>query len=1139
MKIKLNSIVFFSLFLFCFLVLSSTAQAYYGPKDYLTEYVTQNYWWNGTAKGADVRKGYVDVAVPNDFDTLQYVRVILSSTTGTDLGNTTSYANVVTSYPTTYSRSTIYVNLTGNVPSQSYNLTNPDTAPTINLSLNYSNYFGGTDIWAGENIWPSGAANPINTIFFNYTIRNPSTSKSLTGVTVILQFNTTSGADGIRDAVNISLGSNTTTISGGSTTTATYISNTDADTDYDRYTWTGDLATSALVYITFNATLTSNSTGNIPLNGNSINLDGAGDKGGLGNYSNPATLTGRTISSKLARGPIRQGVDMQISNSVWYVRGIIKNMANASLNPGGNTLTYNITGWRIYSIDSTTGAPYATANMTGEFNQTATSTYLTTADGQITTMELSRSSNTSWYNTSLSASKPYIASYFDWYVVWNDTQSEFHAGYINTTMDMQTIQKVDQVYLNTITGVLYPDTGNQAATVNDTIYYTGSSSISAGKLTIYSIVPVNTTGGTFHGLFNISTSTIRVYFQNTSGCTGTTCQLGIGNYTNVTTQPTYYGNNGTVVITIADLSSVYIQNSNNKIGRNLSAAGDKIYVTFDVLSNSSMTTGDTYVFTGNSTLTTGSGTYEAENVFSPASIQVSAKRLIGYKDLFVPNPAAPTQINATLNITVQASAGEYIAGIKFTDYVVNGTFGMGNDNLSNYIGNLTVKYCNAAAICGPIQNGTGYNVTWNGTRQLIDGTWVSVYEFINATGDGTFNLTNNQYIQVDYQMNVTTAGTYILPLQIAAFDPTTGESFAAQAFGVIRVDVLPPALPLQITDHDLELAKRVVVGTPAMWIKNFEVYNPNARAIPASFETTVFGDAMQGFVSYYNDQGEKIEENVVFGNVANGKKTMSWESTVNPFETRTYEVRVITPPVMEIDRDVEVLDKLENKMVKLKMDIFLKSFAEETYSNLVLNLPVSYENILEAKDGFGKAMQFTGGKDASSIIVDQVEAGGMKTISLIYKASYPTIIITPDRDRYDLSAPVNLEILVINGGETIDYPYLEVEIYTPGMDVIYSNLEKLKSMEPLEKTQNYEKFVVPANAPGGMYVASAKFREDFTVLASGTGNFLVVGPSVTTPEALQIVAVLSVTLVLVYFSLKRFREIRRTKGILEGTAPIS
>jgi hypothetical protein len=594
------------------------------------------------------------------------------------------------------------------------------------------------------------------------------------------------------------------------------------------------------------------------------------------------------------------------------------------------------------------------------------------------------------------------------------------------------------------------------------------------------------------------------------------------------------------MITVADLSSVYKEGTGNKIGKNLTlSAEDRIVLVYDVLSNVSMTTGDTYVFTGNTTFNTTSGTQESENhAPSMKTIQVSAKRLIGYKDLFASNPAIPTLINATLNVTVQAATGEFIAGIKFIDYVVNGTFGSGSNNLTNYIGNLTVKYCNATQ-CYAWTSGTNYNVTHNGTRTLTDGTVVEVYEFIKATSPGTFNFSNGDYIQVDYQMNVTTPGSYILPLQIAAFDPTTGESFSAESWGVIRVDVPSPAIPLQITDHDLELAKRVVVGTPAMWIKNFEVYNPNARLISSKFQTELFGDAMEGFVSYYNDRGEKIEENVMFGNVENGKKKMSWESTINPLETRTYEVRVLTPPVVEIDRDVEVLDKLENKMVKLKMDVFLKSFAEEAYANVVLNLPISYENVLEVKDGFGRPMQFSGGKDTTSIIVDEIEPAGLKTISIIYKASYPTIIITPDRDRYDLSAPVNLEILVINGGETIEYPYVEVEIYTPGMDVIYSNLERLKTMEPLEKTQNYQKFIIPANAPGGMYIASAKFREDFTVLASTTGNFFVAGSGVSTPEALQVVAVLSITVVLVYFSLKRMREFRRTKRLLEGTGPLA
>jgi len=58
----------------------------------------------------------------------------------------------------------------------------------------------------------------------------------------------------------------------------------------------------------------------------------------------------------------------------------------------------------------------------------------------------------------------------------------------------------------------------------------------------------------------------------------------------------------------------------------------------------------------------------------------------------------------------------------------------------------------------------------------------------------------------------------------------------------------------------------------------------------------------------------------------------------NPANQGHYEIRVLTPPAIEVDRDVEVLEKLENKHVKLKADIVLKNFAEEAYSNLKFNL---------------------------------------------------------------------------------------------------------------------------------------------------------------------------------------------------------
>jgi hypothetical protein len=473
---------------------------------------------------------------------------------------------------------------------------------------------------------------------------------------------------------------------------------------------------------------------------------------------------------------------------------------------------------------------------------------------------------------------------------------------------------------------------------------------------------------------------------------------------------------------------------------------------------------------------------------------------------------------------VQDGTGNGIPGIKFIDYIPNWTM-----NLSEYIGNVTVQFCETG--CTTWTHGNQYKITDNGTATLPDGSFVHIFEFINSSspGPGTWNLTNGQYINVTYQMNVTTSGLYILPTIIAAFDPTTGEIFGTTVYGIIRVTIPELDVPLQLTEGDLELAKRVIVGKPVLWIKEFEVYNPNPRPVFSRFETLVFNDVMDGYVSYYNEQGDKIELGVSFADAESGR-LMFWEDRMNALETRVYEVRILTPPILEIDRDIEVLEKLENKMVKLKMDVYLKNFAEEEYENIILNLPISYQNIFEVRDAFGNQLAFTGGADTSSITIDKLEPSGLKTVTVIYKESYPTIIVTPDRDRYDLNSPVGLEILVINGGDTIEYPYLEVEIYTPGMDVLFSTIESLENMEPLEKTEVYEKFVIPAYAPGGMYLATARFREDFVTLASATGNFFVAGGAgVGIPESVQILIVVIVILVLAYFSIKRLREVRKTR----------
>ena len=65
MRNKTKIIACFGLFLLFFCYLSPPAKAAYGPVAFLTEYVSQDYNNDGTGKTPDVRRGYVQVSVPN------------------------------------------------------------------------------------------------------------------------------------------------------------------------------------------------------------------------------------------------------------------------------------------------------------------------------------------------------------------------------------------------------------------------------------------------------------------------------------------------------------------------------------------------------------------------------------------------------------------------------------------------------------------------------------------------------------------------------------------------------------------------------------------------------------------------------------------------------------------------------------------------------------------------------------------------------------------------------------------------------------------------------------------------------------------------------------------------------------------
>ena len=103
-----------------------------------------------------------------------------------------------------------------------------------------------------------------------------------------------------------------------------------------------------------------------------------------------------------------------------------------------------------------------------------------------------------------------------------------------------------------------------------------------------------------------------------------------------------------------------------------------------------------------------------------------------------------------------------------------------------------------------------------------------------------------------------------------------------------------------------------------------------------------------------------------------------------------------------------------------------------------------------------------------------------------------------------------------------------MEIYTPDFNSIYSEIMDLGKMEPLEKTEITERFIIPLNAPSGYYTATARFREGFTVLAEVTSSFYVAGAATGLPGGIDVLIVIVVGISLFYFVGRRFRGLRAT-----------
>jgi len=1073
MKRNIIVFLFFSIFIF------GSVFALTGPVVHHTEEIQTTYYANGSESLE--RIGYIEVEMPNTDDVLQQVLINLSGTQNTNLVRPIAYHSIAAS-ATPGSKTRMYVDTAVGDKQLYYEINNSNVAPKLELNATYANKAGGIDLYCDDNI-----PNPENIYMFTFDLYNPSQTLNLGNAYLEVRFNTDTDGAG-KDAINLT-----------EYPVGTTILDRDSDGFYDTLVWNGTLNSQSTRTFQFNGTIEEN----VNFVGTTVNLNGfTTDVGVVANYTTETKVfSGINITDRFARAPVRHGIDMIYASNQWRVRGFMKDIATTS----GTQLNYIIHDWNLYETNATTGLPILPAKLSF------------TGSDPFAEIYAPDTVYTDWYNTG-AASKPYYSVEFDWEVEWdNSTYSgDKYFSTTRTELEMPTLKMIDiDNSLRDVTGVVLPNISN-VIEVHEDLKHVGEVSLETPYVELWSMVPYQSTDNTTYGNWVINTSSIHVYYVNS---TGSTVELNTGSSgISVTTSNPTGSSDGYVHLVITNLSQVS-KTIGGSVGNYL-RVNERIQIDYDVITQTDIVFGKIFVFDGNATVVTVSGTPLTE-LLPPREVVAAEKRLNSYKEIISYNPSNPTLVNVTILMSSldKSIAQSGIAGIKLTDYVANGT--------TFNINNAVLQYYNGATWTTWTQ-GVEYLVRDLGWNTLPDGSTVHAYEYYDNATNAVWNGTmyDNHQLKITYQMNITEPGVYELPAQIVAFDPSTGVSLDSTAIGAISIALPDEALEFSIIEEQATIGSAAVVGKPVLWTKKFEIYNPNNRRIGSQFQTKVFDDALEANILYYDEYGKLIEEKPDFDILEDGKYIF-WSTTMNPLETRTYEVRILTPPVLEIDRDVEVLEKLDDKQVKIKTDIYLKNFAEEEYSNIRLNLPFDINQILSITDDMGREFEYSGGENNVVVMIPNLDSQGLRTVTVTYKASYPTVIITSDKSQYNANSSVGLSILVINGGEKIRSPYIETEVYSSYKDQIYSTMINLDELQPLEKTETYEKFALPSSSPTGMYTAHARFREDFAIISQGSTSFFVSGVRESVLYNFEVIVLVAAGIALIYLSYRRYKSIKR------------
>ncbi len=403
------------------------------PVPYLTERVDANYYLNGTPLDNITGYGYVEVYVDNRQDVLQYIRINLSSTYGTNMLSNQVYRNVAGS-PNADDRTRMYINTAKGGDEIQYEI-NQSLIKVLKMRVDHGNADGGKDLHA----------NGSNVIGFNVTL---SSDHAMGGVGFVFQ--AARNTYGSNDAMNI--------FSSYSPWGSHNILDWDGDGFYDRVIWSLNINPG----INYTLQFFGNMTPDVNYDNDFMYTDPDNIDGFRGSYSSQgSTMTGTSVVDRFSRGPVRQGVEM-VNTTTWKVRGFITNIAYG--------LNYVVDSWRLYRIGDPN--PVAWDYMTQIISPGETYT-------------------TDFYDTSSGDLGIYYSSDFEWKLVW---ESPIEEQLSTSVIDFPYLYAID-VWPDKMAGIVTNVIGSVVLRHNDTATHIGHGNVPAYNATIYSVVPHQSLGG--------------------------------------------------------------------------------------------------------------------------------------------------------------------------------------------------------------------------------------------------------------------------------------------------------------------------------------------------------------------------------------------------------------------------------------------------------------------------------------------------------------------------------------------------------------------------------------------------------------------------------------------------------------------